>query len=161
MFCSGMISFSPSAKGYLRTAVYLNVTASDGIQVSPAQISILPVVNNRFAPAFESALYLLSIPEDAALGTLLGSVHANDKDPGRNGKVRYSVVGDHLEDLVTIDAESGGLSLAGALDRERHAFYLFWVQVADMGGLRDFCRVNLSVSGKQRSPILIVYLSAG
>ena len=149
----GIIRFSNSAKGFLRSTVHLTVTASDGVHISQTEIIILPTMFNREAPKFELPLYAFSVPESSPLGSFIGSVHATDRDSGRNGMIRYSIVGDVYDSLFSVDAEKGDLTVTGALDRERTPFYHFWVQVVDAAGLRDFCHVNLTVTGRKRDDV--------
>ena len=85
--------------------------------------------------------------ENSAVGSAIGSIGASDGDAGVNGKIRYSIVGTYYDHVLAIDSQKGHLSVAGSLDRESKAFHLFWVQVSDIGGLNDFCQVNLTVTG--------------
>lgn len=116
--------------------------------MSKTDVNILPVSSNRYAPKCDWPLYNLKVAENSATGTRIGSIGASDRDVGLNGRIRYSIVGDYYDDMVSIDGEKGHLSVSGSLDRESRVSYLFWVQVSDVGGLKDFCQVNLTVTGK-------------
>ncbi|GAU98557.1 hypothetical protein RvY_09686-2 [Ramazzottius varieornatus] len=142
----GGITFSSFAKGFLKAATHLVVAASDGVYVSKTDVNILPVSSNRYAPKCDWPLYSLKVAENSAIGTRIGSIGASDRDVGLNGRIRYSIVGDYYDDVVSIDGEKGHLSVSGSLDRESRESYLFWVQVTDVGGLKDFCQVNLTVT---------------
>ncbi|OWA49788.1 Fat-like cadherin-related tumor suppressor-like protein [Hypsibius exemplaris] len=142
----GIIRFSNLAKGYLQSTTQLTITATDGVHVSQTDVVILPSMFNREAPKFDYPVYTLTAAENAVSGSFIGSVHATDRDSGRNGMIRYSIVGDFYDDLFAIDAEKGDLTVVGVLDREQTAFYRLWIQAVDTGGLRDFCQVYLTIT---------------
>ncbi|XP_055333667.1 fat-like cadherin-related tumor suppressor homolog [Paramacrobiotus metropolitanus] len=142
----GIVAFSSGATGFLWSSAQLNISASDGVHVAYTQVNILPVISNRHSPKFDWPFYALTTAENAPLGSVIGAVRASDLDAGRNGQLRYSIVEDVYDDRFVVDAESGVISVAGNLDRERQADYLFWIQAVDLGGLRDFCQVNITLT---------------
>ncbi|XP_008394789.1 cadherin-7 isoform X2 [Poecilia reticulata] len=69
-------------------------------------------------PVFLSALYEWKIPENAAVGTVVGTVSARDTDTVNN-PIRYSI--DKKTDATNafkIDPNNGTIAIAKALDRE-------------------------------------------
>ncbi|XP_014887748.1 cadherin-7 isoform X1 [Poecilia latipinna] len=69
-------------------------------------------------PVFLSALYEWKIPENAAVGTVVGTVSARDTDTVKN-PIRYSI--DKKTDATNafkIDPNNGTIAIAKALDRE-------------------------------------------
>ncbi|KAM4718531.1 cadherin-7 [Anableps anableps] len=69
-------------------------------------------------PVFLSALYEWKIPENAAVGTVVGTVSARDTDTVNN-PIRYSI--DKKTDFTNafkIDPNNGTIAIAKALDRE-------------------------------------------
>ncbi|XP_029313438.1 LOW QUALITY PROTEIN: cadherin-7 [Cottoperca gobio] len=69
-------------------------------------------------PVFLSAIYQLKVPENAAVGTVVGSVSARDTD-SVNNPIRYTI--DKRSDntrAFKIDQNNGTITVAKALDRE-------------------------------------------
>ena len=108
----------------LQDQYHLNVTVFD--MGSPQRSSSLLFhidiedVNDN-APEFERSSYLVNVPEDAALGSVLMTVSAHDRDDGNNGRVVY-----HLatgSDLFSINSATGEIRVSAALDRETTAVH--------------------------------------
>lgn len=90
---------------------------------------ILDLNDNR--PQFERAIYQLTLPEDADMGTPAGMVKADDPDAAENGTVVYSI---RSTDSVPFNVTaSGEIVLSGDVDRETVPNYRFAVLAADLG----------------------------
>ena len=137
----------------------LVVTAQDnGIpplsDIANIEIEILDVNDN--VPKFEQEFYSTNVMEDAPVGTSVIQVHANDRDLGLNGQVRYefdsviltgnslgsisssSGINDHNNNIISagvfvIDATSGVIRTNRTLDRETTARYELKVLAVDRG----------------------------
>ncbi|XP_068148588.1 LOW QUALITY PROTEIN: fat-like cadherin-related tumor suppressor homolog [Drosophila tropicalis] len=120
----------------------------DGKELAHECVSeIIITVNdvNDNAPIFSMAQYIVSIPEDAQLQTLITKVHATDKDFGINRKVRYSLMGqnyDHFE----ISKSSGIIRLEKNLDRETIPMFNLTVKAEDHGVPRLYSTANLLIN---------------
>jgi len=103
----------------LQDQYQLNVTVCD--MGSPRRSSSLMVrvdiqdVNDN-APVFERTSYSVSVPEDAALGSVLMTVSAHDRDVGDNGRIIYRLTTE--SDRFSINSATGEVRLSAALDRE-------------------------------------------
>ncbi|XP_045763036.1 fat-like cadherin-related tumor suppressor homolog isoform X2 [Maniola jurtina] len=86
---------------------------------------------NDNAPRFSAALYSVTLPEDAELGTLVAKVHATDADLGDNGSVRYSFVEE--SGVFALAPDTGIVTLRAALDRETQAEHRLVLRAADAG----------------------------
>jgi len=110
----------------------LNVTAFD--MGSPQRSTSLLVqvdiedVNDN-APVFERTSYVVSVPEDAALGSVLTTMSAHDRDAGDNGRIIY-----HLatgSDVFSVNSATGEIRVSAALDRETAALHEVVVVAVD------------------------------
>ncbi|XP_017277987.1 protocadherin-23 [Kryptolebias marmoratus] len=114
----------------------LKVQASDlgSPPLSSEVVFLLKVSDtNDCHPVFEKDVYVISIAEDAPVGSSLVQVQARDTDEGVNSDVRYSIMKSQQDDLIGVDSESGLITTAAALDRERQVEVWFLVVAADRG----------------------------
>ena len=136
------ISYTPvstDAGALLRaTASY---TDPEGPDKSADAVSVVPVSNP--APTFASASYMLSVAEDAAGGSAVGSP-VTAIDPGDTVTYRLSGAGAPLFD---IDGD-GQITLLsrGTLDYETGASYTLTVTASDTSGGSGTATVNISVT---------------
>ncbi|KAK8777746.1 hypothetical protein V5799_020911, partial [Amblyomma americanum] len=114
----------------------LIVTVADKAPQDPlsstATVSIVLRDVNDNAPRFALAPYVVRIREDLPVGTLVTSVHAEDADFGENGRVQYSLDGQHAG-VFDIDPDTGLIRLAASLDFETLRLYNVSVQAQDCG----------------------------
>ena len=97
--------------------------ASDDSQSSQQQQQSPPA---NSPPVFAGNSAALSVNEDAAVGANMGSpLTASDAD---NDTLTYAIAG---SDAFTINASTGQITVAGALDYERQASYNLTVSVSD------------------------------
>ncbi|MFO0930270.1 MAG: cadherin domain-containing protein [Gemmataceae bacterium] len=84
------------------------------------------------APGFLSPSYLFSVPENSAIGTIVGSATATDADAGQT--LTYSIVNGNTDDAFAIDS-SGQITVNKAvLDFESvNQSYSLQIQAADNG----------------------------
>ena len=76
---------------------------------------------NDMRPIFEANPYVISIPENAAVGTKVIRVRATDRDTGSNAEVSYAFSihsalggGNGLPDSITTTSSIGGISKEAA-----------------------------------------------
>lgn len=114
----------------------LNVIAVD-FGVPPLQTvkTILIRVSdvNDNAPVFELENYEGQILEDAISGSTVIQVKAHDADEGLNSDLHYSILKSKWDSLISIDPQSGLITTATSLDREREAELHFLVVAMDGG----------------------------
>lgn len=114
----------------------LEITATDGGSpplsvTSMVKITIGDVNDN--SPSFVNTPYETTVDEDIEPGSVVFTVEAVDPDEGDNGEVRYSITGGNLNDDFTIDAVSGEIKTANALDRETTPQYTLTIKATDQG----------------------------
>ncbi|OXB51099.1 UNVERIFIED_CONTAM: hypothetical protein H355_004187, partial [Colinus virginianus] len=121
------------------TAEYnVSVVATDwGRARLSARESVLVRIGdvNDNAPRFTQALYSMWVSENDAASVRIGSVKATDADAGANGRVRYALLREEGEEqtAVSVDAESGAVSVVRALDYEEVRAVEVTVSAADGG----------------------------
>ncbi|CAG0886653.1 unnamed protein product [Cyprideis torosa] len=103
---------------------------------------------NDHRPEFRIPRKDIQVREDEPVGTSLLQVGAVDKDTGVNGRLTYGIVSGNEDGEFHLDADSGMLTLAAPLDRERRARYVLNVSVSDGGSpepMLDYENLSISV----------------
>ena len=85
-----------------------------------------------------------SVAEDAAVGTSVVTVTSSDVDAGDSRS--YAITSGNLGGAFAINAATGEITTASALDYETTNGYLLTVTVTDAGGLTDTALVDVAVS---------------
>lgn len=88
---------------------------------------------NDHSPEFSKSIYMLSVPEDAQIGTRFADVLAKDYDSGSFGELTYILRGFGSDKFVT-DPKTGGISVAKPLDYETQRSYSLTMEAKDGGG---------------------------
>ncbi|XP_055792755.1 protocadherin-16-like [Salvelinus fontinalis] len=131
---TGALSTSRPLDRELRAGYNLQVVALD--RGSPAlsstatvEVRVLDVNDN--SPSFSSSSYTVDVSEDAAQGTTVLEVTATDADEGENGKVLY-FLSQEARGAFTVDENTGRITTASPVDREKRASYSFHVFAVDL-----------------------------
>ena len=91
-------------------------------------ISVQDVNDN--APTFDKAEYSFSLAESHVAGTPVLTIHAEDKDSGKNGRLTYSITSNPYIDILP---NSGVLILKSSLKKEINPSLELIVTVVDNG----------------------------
>ena len=148
----GGVDFTISAGGAVtvartldyETAGTYNLTAKveDGGGLSnTAEVSIT-VTDVDETPAFDAEVYTFTLSEDAAVGTVVGTLTASDANERQGEILTYSVEGDAA---FTIDASTGALKVASALDYETYLVHELNATVTDETDLTDTASISIRV----------------
>ncbi len=118
-------------------------------------IDILDANDNK--PEFESDLYTVNVPENAAKGRNIVQVRAHDKDSKENALVSYQLSSESklLSHVFTVDSKTGWLSVNGGLDRETVSSYVVKIDARDHGraiSLNSTTSVKIIVDDVNDSP---------
>ena len=146
--------FAISSTGAITTAAELDyettpsyalaVQADDdnGAATATVNVTVTEAVENT-DPEFGSATYNFSVAEDAATGTVVGSVSATDAD---SDGLTYSIESGNGDGKFAIDGGAGAVTTAGALDFETTPSFALTVQADDGNGGTATATVNVSVT---------------
>ncbi|KAM6988350.1 LOW QUALITY PROTEIN: protocadherin Fat 3-like [Tautogolabrus adspersus] len=143
---TGIITLSGHRKQRMESTYSLNVSVSDGVFTSTAQVHVKVLGANLYSPVFGQSMYEAELRENSAVGTKVIQVKATDADPGVFGNIAYSFVNDVGKDQFSIDA-SGQISTVEKLDREDPANkdIVLTVAAQDSGGRVSYCTVQVTL----------------
>ncbi|KPP79465.1 protocadherin Fat 3-like [Scleropages formosus] len=141
---TGIISLSSQRRQGMQQLYILNVSVSDGIFTSMAQVHIRILEANHYSPVFSQRFYLAQIRENSPVGSKVVQLKATDEDSGIYGQLTYCFVNDLGKDQFSIDT-SGQILTTGKLDRENAANkdIVLTVMALDGGGRASFCSVRV------------------
>ncbi|CAB3222731.1 unnamed protein product [Arctia plantaginis] len=158
---SGLLTVARPLDFERRREYLLTVQAIDG---GTPPLSDLATVNitvsdgNDNAPRFTQTSYGARVREDAAVGTRVLQVVADDADSGANGRVAYSIARGDRDSRFSIDPDTGYLSVTAPLDRETVPAYVLEVHARDRGlpALESTALVNVEVVDANDNPPVFV-----
>ncbi|XP_063314156.1 protocadherin Fat 1 isoform X2 [Pelobates fuscus] len=141
---SGIITVSNLRKLVLHPFYTLNVSVSDGVFRSSAQVRIAVIFANLHSPSFRQNEYEVELSENSPLQTLVAELKAVDEDEGLYGHITYHILNEFAKDNFYIN-DRGQLFTAERLDRENptNKFIPISVMAKDIGGKVGFCTVNV------------------
>ncbi|CAL8268190.1 unnamed protein product [Lota lota] len=134
----------------------LLLTAIDGGEYPRSgsmQINVRVTDSNDNSPVFEKSSYVIEIPENSPPGKTLIDLNATDQDDGSNGQVVYSFTGyasERMQDLFSIDPNTGVIKIQGEIDYEENPIIEFDVQAKDLGPnpIPGHCKITVKVLDK-------------
>ncbi|KAK2498996.1 hypothetical protein MC885_014656 [Smutsia gigantea] len=143
---SGVITLSNHRKQRMEPLYSLNVSVSDGLFTSTAQVHIRVLGANLYSPAFSQSTYVAEVRENAAVGTKVIHVRTSDGDPGMYGQISYAIINDFAKDRFLIDS-NGQVITTERLDRENplEGDISIFLRALDGGGRTTFCTVRVIV----------------
>ncbi|XP_070826256.1 protocadherin Fat 3a isoform X6 [Chaetodon trifascialis] len=141
---TGIIILSSNRKQRMEPAYSLNVSVSDGVFTSTAQVHVKVLGANLYSPVFGQNIYEAELGENSAVGTKVIQVKATDADPGVFGHIMFSFVNDMGKDQFSIDA-SGQITTVEKLDREANKDIVLTVAAQDSGGSVSYCTVQVTL----------------
>ena len=116
----------------------------------------LPNATPNSAPEFAQDTYTATLAENAEAGSAVIAVQATDANAGDT--LTYSIVSNNIpglfvEDTIidnappfAIDANTGAITLTGALDYNTATTHTFTIQVEDSAGLTDTATITINVT---------------
>ncbi|XP_063451854.1 protocadherin-17 isoform X2 [Pan paniscus] len=145
----------------------LVLTALDGGEPprsATVQINVKVIDSNDNSPVFEAPSYLVELPENAPLGTMVIDLNATDADEGPNGEVLYSFssyVPDRVRELFSIDPKTGLIRVKGNLDYEENGMLEIDVQARDLGPnpIPAHCKVTVKLIDRNDNAPSIGFVS--
>ncbi|XP_034069106.1 protocadherin-17-like isoform X2 [Gymnodraco acuticeps] len=145
----------------------LLLTAIDGGEYPRSgsmQINIRVTDSNDNSPVFEKSSYVIEILENSPAGKILIDLNATDQDEGSNGQVVYSFTGyasERIQDLFSIDPNTGVIKVQGEIDFEENPIIEFDVQAKDLGPnpIPGHCKITVKVLDKNDNSPIISFVS--
>ncbi|XP_035867195.1 protocadherin-17 isoform X2 [Phyllostomus discolor] len=145
----------------------LVLTALDGGEPprsATVQINVKVIDSNDNSPVFEAPSYLVEVPENSPLGTVVIDLNATDADEGPNGEVLYSFssyVPDRVRELFSIDPKTGLIRVKGNLDYEENGMLEIDVQARDLGPnpIPAHCKVTVKLIDRNDNAPSIGFVS--
>ncbi|XP_062873349.1 protocadherin Fat 3a isoform X1 [Trichomycterus rosablanca] len=142
---SGVLTLSGQRRSQrMPSAVSLNVSVSDGVFTSTAQVHVHVEWANLHAPRFTQSAYEAEIRENAPAGSKVVTIRAQDADPGTFGTVRYVLLSDSARFLFEVDG-GGQVTTLEKLDREEQGEFVLTVAAVDPGGKTTYAQVRITV----------------
>ncbi|XP_069049414.1 protocadherin Fat 1 isoform X3 [Lepisosteus oculatus] len=141
---SGVIAISNHRKQKMEASYNLNVSVSDGVFRSSAQVRVTVIGANFHSPSFNQIDYVVELSENSPVGTLVAEATATDEDSGTYGHITYYIVNDFARDKFSVN-EDGQIFTLESLDRENTAEKVIAISLMakDGGGKVGFCTVNV------------------
>ena len=132
----------------------LTLSVGDGSATSLPQTVLVRITNGNERPTF-GVPTPLSIDENSANGTIVGSVSASDVDAG--DLQSYAIIGSTPVSPFAIDAATGIIRVTDSalLDFESQPSITLQIQVTDVGGLTSTTSVVISLNDLNETPTLI------
>jgi len=161
---SGDLSAVRTLDRELQDHYQLNVTVFDmgNPQRSSSRLVQVNVEDvNDNAPMFERLSYIVTVPENAAIGTAVLTVSAHDRDVGDNGRIIYRLGSTGSSEPFTINSATGEIRLSTALDRETIAVHEVVVVTVDRSSdspLSGFASLTIRVEDINDNPPAFVPL---
>ncbi|XP_053312519.1 protocadherin Fat 3 [Spea bombifrons] len=143
---SGVITLSNHRKQRMEPMHSLNISVSDGLFTSTAQVHIKILGANLFSPVFAQSVYVAEVRENSAIGTKVIYLKATDGDSGIYGQVTYTIINDLAKNRFFIDS-LGQIVTTEKLDRENplEQDINIFLRALDGGGRAAFCTVQVIV----------------
>ncbi|XP_025023607.1 protocadherin Fat 2 [Python bivittatus] len=142
LYVNGTLDFEVAHEYYL-TIEGIRKASTSLSDVTMVVINITDI--NDHVPEFGQDLYIADISEDAAIGEIVLTVLADDKDGVMNNQITYSIVGGNALGHFMIDSKSGQIYTAKHLDREEISSYSLKIQAMDNGQTALFSDTNVLI----------------
>jgi VCBS repeat-containing protein len=133
----------------------LTLTVSDGLETSVVETITINIVDQNEAPVLNPSP-VLSINENSANGTLVGTITGSDVDAG--DVVQYSIVSSSPVSPFSIDAATGQIRVldSSLLNFEAVNTITLRVELRDTAGLTDLQFVTIALNDLNETPTNIL-----
>ncbi|XP_041081573.1 protocadherin Fat 1-like isoform X3 [Polyodon spathula] len=141
---TGVITISNHRKEKMEPFYNLNISVSDGVFRSSAQVKVTVIGANFHSPSFIPNEYEVELAENSPTGTLVVEAKATDEDSGTYGHITYYIVSDFAKDKFSVN-EDGQIFTLEKLDRENSMEKVITIglMAKDGGGKVGFCSINV------------------
>lgn len=148
---SGLIMLVKALDFEISETHNLNVIAKDGgwhPKMGQLNITVYVTDLNDNPPVFTSAEYIVSVLENAVVGSLVVQVWATDADSGIHGETTYSLIAGDAS-FFYLDATNGTITTSEVFDFEQRQRFELTVKATNPGGpyLYDTAHVRVDITG--------------
>ncbi|CAH1264999.1 FAT4 [Branchiostoma lanceolatum] len=133
---TGLISTSTDVDRETLALNNLVIQATDGGSLAKSSLCRVKIYLNDLndnTPTFIPLEYVVSLLENAAVGTLVTPVQALDPDESTNALLTFAIFEGDDNNQFTIDSSTGTIGTAGTLDRESAESYTLTITATDSG----------------------------
>uniref|UniRef100_A0A8C6SGZ4 FAT atypical cadherin 4 n=1 Tax=Neogobius melanostomus TaxID=47308 RepID=A0A8C6SGZ4_9GOBI len=133
---------------YAITVFVIDVAASDkGNPPLSAKTTVRIAVTdeNHHTPEFSQSQISATVPESLAVGSVIRSLSARDKDKEMNGVITYNITSGNENGLFVLNGKTGSLTLAQPLDFEVKQQHELRVSATDGGWIAKTSYVTVAV----------------
>ena len=149
---TGVISIAQLLDREVISSFSLIATASEAaLKNMTGMATVIIIVNdlNDNKPMFVQGQYDFNVPENEAMGTIIGTVSATDADLGINAEFVYfisSVEPANSTGSFSINSSSGQITALKTFDRESRDQYTLTVVAIDSGNLNTSVMVHVAIT---------------
>ena len=115
------------------SSFHIPIEVSDGEYSFNTTVFLSVAGINEHAPVFAQAVYVCSVDENSAVGTLICTVSASDDDSGMDGVLRYQLSSGSSNVTISVDTTTGGIYLSRRVDYESESSFTFVIEAYDLG----------------------------
>ena len=131
----------------LSTGGSITLTVSDGVSTSASETVTITITDeNDNSPVFTGTPYTATLDETDPVGTSVATVAATDADAGANGTVSFSITAGNTNSDFSIDASTGEITIANALDAGITASYTLTVTATDGGAPANTTTASVTIT---------------
>nr|XP_056711917.1 protocadherin Fat 4 [Euleptes europaea] len=147
---TGWISVASSLMNYMNQNFLIKVKAKDKGNPplsSETTVQIIVTEENYHTPEFSPNHSTITVPESHAVGAILRTVSARDKDAAMNGLIKYNISSGNKLGNFAINTTTGALRLAKPLDYELCQKHEMTVSAVDGGWVArtGYCSITVNV----------------
>ena len=149
---TGVISIAQLLDREVISSFSLIATASEAaLKNMTGMATVIINVNdlNDNKPMFVQGQYNFNVPENQAVGTIIGTVLATDADAGINAEFLYfisSILPANSTGSFVINSSSGQITALKTFDRELRDQYMLTVVAIDSGNLNSSVMVHVAIT---------------
>uniref|UniRef100_A0A670YLY7 FAT atypical cadherin 4 n=1 Tax=Pseudonaja textilis TaxID=8673 RepID=A0A670YLY7_PSETE len=147
---TGWISVASSLMNEMNKSFLIKIKAKD--KGNPPLSSEVPVhiavtEENYYTPEFSERHLSITVPESHAVGAILRTMSAGDKDAAMNGVIHYNISSGNEAGCFAINSSTGALYLAKSLDYELCQKHEITVSAIDGGWVArtGYCSIIVNV----------------
>ncbi|XP_043530022.1 protocadherin Fat 4 isoform X1 [Chiloscyllium plagiosum] len=145
---NGWVSVASSLRANVNKVFLIIITAMDKGNPplsTTSTVRIMVTEENLHTPQFSQSHISVTVPENLAIGTVIRTISARDKDADMNGLIRYNISKGNDAKLFSIVNATGAISLVGHLDYETQQMHELTISAEDGGWVKRAGYLSMTV----------------